>query len=416
MKLNRTLLGMNFFAGDVAAGLGPYLAIYLLTSLHWSPGRIGLALGIGGIVTVIAQTPAGAIIDATKWKRGLLAACVVTIAVATISIIFIESSYAIYAAQVAIGIAAAFMGPSIAAITLGSVGRDNFTAQTSANQAWNHTGNMFAAILAAGLALWVSSLGVFWLVGVMAIGMLYCIFRLNADEIDHDVARGLADGVKHEEVHDKPSGFMTLVEDRRLMIFAISIVLFHFANAAMLPLVGQKVASTGDAAHGIAFTSACIVAAQLVMIGMAIFCGRKADTWGRKPLFLIAFSVLPIRGVLYTLNDNAVYLVGVQALDGVANGIFAMVFLLILADVTAGTGRFNLAQGALMTLVGLGASASNLVAEEVVELFGYTTGFLFLAAVAFVGLVIFLVFMPETAPHAMKDKNGRVAEPGAAVS
>lgn len=205
------------------------------------------------------------------------------------------------------------------------------------------------------------------------------------------------------------------MEDRRLLIFAISIVLFHFANAAMLPLVGQKVASTGDAVHGIAFTSACIVAAQLVMIGMAILCGRKADTWGRKPLFLIAYSVLPLRGVLFALSDNTVYLVGVQALDGVANGIFAMVFLLILADVTAGTGRFNLAQGALATLVGIGASASNLITEEVVQLFSYTTGFLFLAVVAFIGLVYFTIFMPETAPHAIKGKDDGMAEPDAAV-
>jgi MFS family permease len=399
MKLNRTLLGMNFFAGDVAAGLGPYLAIYLLTALKWTPSEIGVALALGGLSTVLAQTPAGAMIDATRWKRGLLAACVVTIALSTMTIIFFDSAYAVYAAQIAIGIAIAFLGPSIAAMTLGIVGRDNFTAQTSANQAWNHAGNMVAAAIAAGLALWVSSLGVFWLVAAMAIGMLVCITLLRADSIDHEVARGLEDNA--EEMLHNPSGFKTLIEDRRLFVFAVSIVLFHFANAAMLPLVGQKLASAGDPAHGIAFTSACIVAAQLIMIVMAVFCGWKADSWGRKPLFLIAFAVLPLRGVLYTLWDNSAYLVAVQALDGVANGIFAMMFLLILADVTAGTGRFNLAQGALATLVGIGAASSNLIAETVVEFAGYTNSFLFLAAVALVGLIIFATFMPETAPHAI---------------
>ena len=411
MRLNRPLLGMNFFAGDVAAGLGPYLAIYLMTALKWSPGEIGIALTIAGISTVIFQTPAGALIDATTRKRGLLSVCVAVIAVATISIIYFHTRYDVYAAQLALGAAMAFVGPSIAAITLGTVGRERFTAQTSANQAWNHAGNMIAAMLAAGLSLWVSSLSVFWLVAGMAIGMLASIALLNPKDIDHDVARGLDE--EAEEEGEKPSGFMTLLEDRRLFVFAICVVLFHFANAAMLPLVGQKLASTGDAAHGIAFTSACIVAAQLVMILMALFCGRTADKWGRKPLFLIAFAVLPFRGFLYTLWDNSAYLVAVQALDGVANGIFAMLFLLILADITAGTGRFNLSQGALATLLGIGAASSNLVAEEVVQFAGYDAGFLFLAGVGLVGMCIFAFFMPETAPHVLQRRNAEAGRQAA---
>ncbi|MEH6547367.1 MAG: MFS transporter, partial [Sneathiella sp.] len=375
----------------------PYLAIYLLSVLKWSPGSIGIALALSTICTVIVQTPAGGIVDTVRWKRGLLAICAVTIAVSAVAITFFHSPFAIYAAQMAIGVALAFVGPSIAAITLGLVGPEKFTAQTSANQAWNHAGNMIAAGLAAGIALWISVLGVFWLIAMMTVGMVVCIWMIKAETIDHDVARG---GESLEGIVEKqPSGFATLINDRRLRVFAICVVLFHFANAAMLPLVSQKLSENSDAEHGIAFTSACIVAAQLVMILMALFCGWKADVWGRKPLFLLAFAVLPIRGVLFTLSDEAAYLVAVQALDGVANGIFAMLFLLILADITAGTGRFNLSQGALATLVGVGASLSNLIAEEVVEFTNYTTGFLMLAAIGFTGLLIFAIFMPETAPH-----------------
>ncbi|USG61794.1 MFS transporter [Sneathiella marina] len=397
MTLNKPLLGVNFFAGDVLAGLGPYLAIYLLSVLKWAPGSIGIALALSTICTVIVQTPAGGIVDTVRWKRGLLAVCAMTIAVSAVAITFFHSSFAIYAAQMAIGVALAFVGPAIAAITLGLVGPEKFTAQTSANQAWNHAGNMIAAGLAAGIALWISVLGVFWLIAMMTVGMVVCIWMIKADSIDHDVARG---GETLEGIVEKqPSGFATLINDRRLRIFAISVVLFHFANAAMLPLVSQKLSENSDAEHGIAFTSACIIAAQLVMILMALFCGWKADVWGRKPLFLLAFAVLPIRGVLFTLGDEAVYLIAIQALDGVANGIFAMLFLLILADITAGTGRFNLSQGALATLVGVGASLSNLIAEEVVGFTNYTTGFLMLAAVGLIGLIIFALFMPETAPH-----------------
>src|ERR1700683_1107172 len=103
---------------------------------------------------------------------------------------------------------------------------------------------------------------------------------------------------------------------RPLLIFTACVVLFHLANAAMLPLVGQKLALR-DQNAGTAAMSACILAAQLVMVPMAMLVARKADSWGRKKLFLAGFVILPIRGALYTLSDNPVWLVGVQLLDGI---------------------------------------------------------------------------------------------------
>jgi len=400
-SLNRPLLGVNFFAGDVTAGFGPYLAIYLLAQLHWSPQSIGFALALGSIVTVLAQTPAGALIDWTNAKRGLMIACISAVGLAALTLVFTDEKYAIYGAQATMGVALAFLGPLIAAITLGVVGRSAFTRQTSANQAWNHAGNVVAAAIAAGLALAGYVDGVFVLISFMCIGMIACTMMIRPSQIDHEAARG---GVAEDSAgQEKPSGFATILSDRRLIIFGASIILFHCANASMLPLVSQKVASGGDTKTGIAFTSACIISAQFIMIGMAILCGRTADSWGRKPLFLIAFGILPIRAILYTLTDNQVALVAIQSLDGVANGIFAVLFLLIVSDVTKGTGRFNVAQGALAALVGVGASASNLIAEEIVQLTSYDVAFYFLAGAALLGALIFATLMPETASHALRE-------------
>ncbi|MES0883199.1 MFS transporter [Roseibium sp. SCP14] len=408
MQLNKPLLGVNFFAGDVVGGIGPYLAIYLLSLQHWSPGSIGIALAAGSIATVVMQSPAGAIVDAVTWKRTLLIGCAIAIAVSTLGILAFNDAAAVYTAQILIGSASAFLGPLIAAVTLGLVGHAYFTKQTSANQAWNHAGNMIAAILAAILALTWSALGVFWLVAAMACGMIFCALLIDRNAIDHDLARG---GLAEEKKGSgNPEGILSLFEDRRLLVFAICIFLFHSANAAMLPLVSQKLSSNSDVEHGIAFTAACVIAAQLVMIAMAVFCGKKADVWGRKPLFLIAFAVLPFRGFLFAYFENPVALVAIQALDGVANGIFAMVFLLVLADITNGTGRFNLAQGVLAMLIGIGASLSNIVAEYIVQFTNYTVGFMSLAGTAAVGLIIFLVFMEETL---VKDVDAS-AEPAAA--
>ena len=121
-----------------------------------------------------------------------------------------------------------------------------------------------------------------------------------------------------------PSHVWELLKDRPLLIFLCSAVLFHFANAAMLPLLGEML-SEGKGRASMMFMSACVVTTQLVITLLASWSGRRAGSWGRKPLLLIAFAVLPVRGVLYTLTHNAVLLIAIQILDGVGAGIFGVV-------------------------------------------------------------------------------------------
>ena len=101
--------------------------------------------------------------------------------------------------------------------------------------------------------------------------------------------------------------------------------------------------------------STCIIAAQAVMLPIAILVGRKADVWARKPVILVGFAIPPIRAVLYTVSDNSFWLIGVQVLDGVGAGIFGALTPLVIVDIMRGTGRYNLALGAIATIVGVGA-------------------------------------------------------------
>lgn len=216
--------------------------------------------------------------------------------------------------------------------------------------------------------------------------------------IDHELARGLHDTQSSKidmRADDKPSGLKVLLTCRPLLIFAACAVVFHFANAAMLPLVGQKLALQ-DKNLGTSLMAACIVAAQIVMVPMAMLVGAKANTWGRKPLFLIALLVLAVRGSLYPLSDHAYWLVGVQLLDGVGAGIYGAIFPVIVADLMRGTGRFNVAQGAVITAQGIGAALSTTLAGFVVVHGGYNMAFLTLAGVAVAGLALYFFAMPET--------------------
>ena len=219
--------------------------------------------------------------------------------------------------------------------------------------------------------------------------------------IDHDLARGLHDatpGQPRRLDDDRPSGLSVLLTCRPLLIFAVCVALFHLANAAMLPLVGQKLALQ-DKNTGTSLMSACIVAAQIVMVPMALLVGAKADLWGRKPLFLLGFAVLTIRGSLYPLSDSALWLVGVQLLDGVGAGIYGAIFPIIVADLMRGTGRFNVAQGMVITAHGIGAACSTTLAGLLVVHVGYSAAFLTLAAVAAAGLALYAFGMPETAAY-----------------
>jgi MFS family permease len=223
--------------------------------------------------------------------------------------------------------------------------------------------------------------------------------------IDYDRARGLHGGATEQE---QPSALNVLLSCRPLLFFAASVLLFHFANAAMLPLVGQKLALQ-DKNLGTSLMSACIVAAQIIMVPMAILVGRRANHWGRKPMFLAGFLILPIRGVLYTFSDNPYWLLGVQLLDGVGAGLYGALFPLVVADLVAGTGRFNVALGAVNTAQGIGASLSTTAAEFVAGYASYSAAFLALAAIAGAGLALFWVTVPETWQGGAEPSGGRLS-------
>jgi MFS family permease len=216
---------------------------------------------------------------------------------------------------------------------------------------------------------------------------------IPAGAIDHERARGAEKDDGHSQT---PKGLGVLFACRPLLVYALCALLFHFANAPLLPLVGQKLA----AAHkefATAMMSACIIAAQLIMLPIALAVGRFADRIGRKPILLVGFAILPIRALLYTFSDNAAWLIGVQLLDGVGAGVFGAITPLVIADLMRGTGRYNVAQGAVATVQGIGASLSGLAAGVVVDHLGYSAAFGGSAAIAAGALAVLVLAMPETA-------------------
>nr|WP_207161295.1 MFS transporter [Pseudomonas fluorescens] len=388
-----SLDSLNFFLADVRDGLGPYLAIYLLAVHQWDPASIGVVMTLAGIAALVTQGPAGALIDRTRSKRAVIAAAAILVTVSCLMLPFVSAFSWVALTQAASAVAASVFAPAISAISLGITGPRAFTRRTGRNETFNHAGNAVAALLAGGLAYLYGPVVVFYLMAFMALASIVAVSCVSAKAIDHEVARGF-DPAHHSD-DEQPSGVKVLLANRPLLIFAICCALFHLANAAMLPLVSQKLAQI-NLQMATPLTSACIVAAQLVMVPMAWLVGFKADVWGRKPLLLAGFLILPLRGVLYTLSSDPYWLVAVQMLDGIGAGIFGALFPVIVKDLTQGTGRFNVSLGALSTAFGLGAALSSSLAGFVVQQAGYNAAFLTLAGVAAVALALLWLAMPET--------------------
>ncbi len=399
----KTLDALNFFLADVRDGLGPYLAIYLLAvrgpSHGWNEATVGMILTIAGIVGLISQTPAGSLIDRGKNKPRIVMIAALLVTLSSVSLPIVSGFTAVAVTQSIAAVAGAVFAPAISAITLGLVGPKLFAKRVGRNEAFNHAGNAVSAALAGVLAWKFGPVVVFYLMGALTVASIVTASRIDNDDIDNAVARGL--DCEPEDGCEEPSGWKTLIENKPLMIFAVTAFLFHLANAAMLTSVSQLLSRTVGKDQATSLTAACIVAAQLVMVPVAIVVGRNTDKWGTKPLFLVAFAFLAARGALYTVSDNPWWLVSVQALDGVGAGIFGALFPVVIADLTKGTGRFNVSQGAVASAQGLGAALSATLAGAIIVWAGYSVSFLTLATIAGLGLALYFVAMPET-----KDKAG----------
>jgi MFS family permease len=387
-----SLDALNFLLADVRGALGPYLNVFLVTQQHWSQTEVGLVTTIGGLLGLVVQTPIGAAIDETRAKRGVIVLALAVLGIGAAVIFAWPNFWPVAIANSLIAIVGDVFGPAVAGLTLGLYARKQLARRMGRNSAFDHAGNVAIAVVAAAVGYAFSQRAVFLLVPVFAVLAGIAVLSIPAKAIDLDRARDLDQDGRSAG----PAGYDILFNTRPLVIFGLCVMLFHLANAALLPLVGQKLAAAFPE-EATAVMSACIVAAQTIMLPIALLVGHTADSWGRKPLFLAGFAILPVRAVLYTFSDNSFWLIGVQLLDGVGAGIFGALTPLVIADIMRGTGRYNLALGAIATMQGIGASLSGLVAGVIVDHFGYSPAFLTLGAAAGIALAVFALGMPETA-------------------
>lgn len=387
----RPLRLVNFFMADLQAGVGPFLGVYLLAH-GWQPGLIGTITTIAGVIGVLMTAPAGAFVDATRFKRACVVVSATSTVVASALILLSQSLWVVTAAQVATAIAGAAIVPTITGITLGIVGQEGFDEQNGQNQAFNHAGNLVGAAM-SGLLGWQFGLpAVFCLAAVFGVLTVCTVLAIPANAIDHDAARGAKQtrgGNDREE--EKVSGLSVLLECRPLLVLAAAIACFHLGNGAMLTLYGFAVV-TGSKTDPAVFTATTIMVAQGVMTVASLAAVRLIERSGYWPVLLIAFAALPARALVAANLIGWWGLLPVQLLDGIGGGLLSVAVPGMVARILNETGRVNVGQGTILMVQGLGASLSPALGGWLAQVLGYGPAFLALGSLAIPSLLLWLAF------------------------
>ena len=383
---------MNFFLADVQTGFGTFVAFYL-AHLGWSEHSVGFALTLGGLAGVMSQIPGGALTDALPWKRGLIAVGIVMIGAAALILALAPSYLTVMFASVLQGSTAGIVTPAIGAISLGLVGRRAMSLRTGRNYRYAAGGHAVTAALMGLVGAYFAMNAIFIVAATLCIPALIALAMIRPNEIDYDRARNAAPGK-----HGREIGRVTdLLKNHRLILFTAALVLFQLADASMLPLIGENLATTIPTESSL-WISGLIIVPQIVVAAFAPWVGYHSEKRGRKPLLLIGFAAEPVRAALLAFTSGYAFLVIAQLLSGVTGAIIGVLTVLVITDLTAGTARFNLAQGAVGAAIGIAASISTLATGFLFQGIGNGAGFIVIAGIAGAATALIWIFVSETKP------------------
>ena len=392
----RALDLLNFCNAGIQTGLGPFIAIFYTAVRHWNPGQIGTLIACQSLTGIAVQSFVGNWIDESHHKRLITAIAGLTVAVGAIGIVMLPEYRWQIAVQLLIGLAVTVFPAATAAFALGMSNPDELSGRVARNETFTHGGNVVFAVAAGAVGTMLALQGIFYAAAVFAAGMAAAVYFIEESTVDYEAARaGNGGGNSGSGERTKVGQLFT---DKRIPLFIGGVVLFYFANAATLPLVGEILTQGKHGRESAWQVAASVVVAETLMVVVAIACGKLADQWGRKRLFLIGFAFLAVRNSLTVLSHDQYYLISLQALDGVAMGIYGVLLTLITADLARGTGRFNLLQGIVQSSMGLGGVLSNGVFGWTAKAFGFNASFWGLAAAAAAGGLLWQFTMPETKP------------------
>lgn len=392
-----------FFVSDVQTGFGAFVAVFL-TAQAWPQRDIGMVLTISGLVPLVAQIPIGALVDRLRSIRAAIGVALIAIGVCAFSFATWPVFPVVAVTRIVHALASSALTFLLVTLSLGLAGSTGISTRLGRNAAFASAGTGIAAAVMGACGYYVSSQAVFFLAASLVIPALYSLSRIRPEEIvldsrDRDDAIAAGTPVKAQESWQ--TGLLGLARNRPLVIFAGCIVLFHLANAAMLPLAASMLTLRSSHAAP-AMVAAAIVLPQLTVTFLSPWVGWAGQRWGRHPFLVLGFASLAVRGFFFAWTTDPMLLVLIQLLDGISAAVLGVLVPLTIADLARDSGHFNLAQGIVGSAVGIGAAISTTLAGWVSDFYGSYAAFLVLAVMAVVGVSVVAFVMPETRPRPVR--------------
>jgi MFS family permease len=398
---SRGLDYFNLFVANVQTGFGPFIAVYL-SGQKWTQTAIGVALSVGTVSSMASQVPAGALVDAIRNKTRVAAFSVLVFTASALMFAIYPIPLLVYLAEVLHGISSCTLGPAIAAMSLALAGRFAMAVRLGRNARYAAVGNGVGAALMGACGQYLSERGVFYLTAALTLPALATLLPLRRSSKALSAAQSVASAAPKTRV-------LEVLTDRRLLVFCGCAMLFTFANAPLLMLISGTLTARGG--NPSLLIGACIVLPQIIVALASPAVGRFADRHGRRLVLIIGFVMLPMRALVFSATTNSVLVVGVQVLDGIAGAGFGILVPLVVSDVAARSGHFNLSLGAVGFAIGIGSTVSTSAAGWTADHFGMRHAFYFLASVGLAAVLLAVFAMPETRPKEEDDAGAYRAAP-----
>jgi len=408
-----SLDSLNLFIAPLCGGAGAYVAYYFASCRHWHADQIGLLLSIMAISLALAQIPAGLIIDRFSRKNQITAAALGVIALSWFCMLTFPSQPVVFISQALIGISCAFFGPAIASISLELVGYDKLGLRLGRSGIFSHIGNMLTAILVGLCTAYMSGQAIIGLLIFFALLAALSALGISKRPVAiNNTPVPIAANSYSKRFYPLLKGLFGLLSTPGSRAFTIAALLYTFANASMLPMMVQLISRQGASAASVQLPSSLLLT-ELVMIPVCFFASRMLHL-GRRPLLIVSYIFLVLRGIGFTFIKIPALMVAMQILDGISAGIFGLLLITVIADFCRNTDRFSSTLAAIYMLLTLTNGLSEFSSGMLASSLGFSTTFAILTAVAFIGLMIIVTLLPETreaANSTVADNNNALPVP-----
>jgi MFS family permease len=389
---------LNLLLSAAGAAYGAFIPVYL-TGRAWTQTQIGLVLTIGTITAVLCLLPAGMLIDAARaWRRRILAGALLVGALAPLLFAALPQPLFVSMAVVLQAAAASLFTPAIAAISLGVAGHAGLGERLGRNARYGSIGAGLGAAMLGACSIWGGERGVFVLAAILTMLGLLALRRIGPDRTD-------------AAVEPEEGGFagwrasVRLLRDRRLLVFALCLVLFQVASIAVVQLAAVEATRRMGAQAGMVI-AAMVIVPQVVAAWLAPWIGRYAERWGRRRVLLAGFATVPVRDVLFAVIRHPLGLVPVQTLEGAGGAVFGVMIPLVAADLTRSSGFYTSCLGLLGLAGSLGSAVSTSLAGWIADRFGRPAAYWALAVIGLLALAVLWWAMPETSRRRIARPDG----------